>query len=380
MATLAGSRRLFVAGVSYRTSPVALRELLAVNESQLVSASYRLKSHGELDEIVLLSTCNRVEIYGVARQGTDRIGSLFRLLSGGRHDFGGYVYIRENLEAAGHLFRVASGLDSLVLGETEITGQVKNAYETARAARLTGPVLNRTFQKAFQTLKAIRTLTNIGRGPTSVASVATELVEKIFGHSLASRKVMIIGAGQTGEACLRHLVKKGVGSFLISNRSFHCAIDLAKEYGGRALPFDRCLQALAEMDIVVTATACPRFLLRRADLEEMIPARRNRPLFLIDLSVPRNIDPDIQRLDNVYLYNIDDFEAIVRQNVGSREKEMAKCEHIVRSQAASLLAKLEVANSGFNEVVLESGGDWLPKDVAKIAGNALLARANLAAL
>jgi glutamyl-tRNA reductase len=370
--------KLFVAGVSYRTTPVGLRELLAVNQSDLVRESSRLKSHGELDEVVLLSTCNRVEIYGVGRQVTDRMDSLLRLLSGGQHDFFGSAYFHENLEAASHLFRVASGLDSLVLGETEITGQVKNAYEIARAAHLTGPVLNRTFQKAFQTLKAIRTQTNIGLGATSVGSVATELVGKIFSHDLANQKVMIIGAGQIGQSCVRHLAKKGVGSILISNRSCQSANDLAKEFGGRVLPFDQRLAAMAEVDIVVAATACPKMLLRRADLEQLIPARRNRPLVFIDLSVPRNIDPDIQGIDNVYLYNIDDFEAIVREHVRSRRKEMALCQHIVSSHAASLMVKLELVDTGLNEAILESRADWLTKDVANLVGHALLGSVNLA--
>lgn len=343
--------KLFVTGVSYKTAPVELRELLAVGQSRLVGESYRLKSDAELEEIVLLSTCNRVEIYGVARQVTGRVGSLFRLLGGGQHDFGPVAYTYDNLEAARHLFGVASGLDSMVLGETEIVCQVKNAYDTARAAHLTGPVLNRTFQKAFQTLKAIRTQTGIGRGVTSVGSAAAELAERVFGQDLATRKVMIIGAGQMGEACVRHLAKKGVGSILISNRSFHHAMDLAREFGGRVLPFDQCLQAMADADIVVAATACPNILMHRADVGKLIHARRNRPLFLIDLSVPRNLDPEIQCLDHVYLYNIDDLEAIVCENVRSREKELMKCEQIINSQAAGLMAKLalekEVLNNQF---------------------------------
>jgi glutamyl-tRNA reductase len=370
--------KLFVTGVSYKTAAVELRELVAVRQSQLVSESYRLKSDAKLDEIVLLSTCNRVEIYGIARQVTDRMHSLFPLLSGGQHDFGPVAYIYENLEAASHLFRVASGLDSMVLGESEIVCQVKNAYDTARAAHLTGPVLNRTFQKAFQTLKAIRTQTGIGRGATSVGSAAAELAERVFGHDLAIRKVMIIGAGQMGEACVRHLAKKGVGSILISNRSLQHAMDLAKEFGGRALPFDQCLQAMADVDIVVAATACPNTLLRRADVEKLIHARRNRPLFLIDLSVPRNLDPEIQCIDHVYLYNIDDLEAIVRENVRSRGKDLVKCEQIICSQAAGLMAKLKLEKEALNQPVPEPSLNWVTKGVANFTGQDLLQSVSLA--
>jgi len=370
--------KLFVTGVNYRTTPVELRELLAVKQSQLVSESHRLKAHGELDEIVLLSTCNRVEIYGAARQATGRMDSLFRLLSGGQHDFGPVAYIYEDHEAASHLFRVASGLDSMVLGETEITGQVKNAYDVARAAGLTGRVLNRTFQKAFQTLKAIRTQTSIGRGATSVGSAAADLAERIFGNDFSGQKVMIIGAGQMGEACLRHLAKRGVGSILVSNRSFHHAIELAEKFGGQALPFDQCFEAMAEVDIVVTATGCPNTLLRRADVEKVIPARRNRPLFFIDLSVPRNIDPEIQLIDSVYLYNIDDLEAIVRENVRARRKDLALCEQIIGSHAAALMAKLGPEKEALNQPVLESRPSWVTKQVAQRTAQALLQSVRLA--
>jgi glutamyl-tRNA reductase len=220
-------------------------------------------------------------------------------------------------------------------------------------------VLNRTFQKAFQTLKAIRTQTSIGRGATSVGSTVAELAERIFGRDLGAQKVMIIGAGQMGEACVRHLAKKGVGSILISNRSFHHAMELAKEFSGRVLPFDQCLQAMADVDIVVAATSCPNAVLRRAEVEKLIHARRNRPLFLIDLSVPRNLDPEIQHIDHVFLYNIDDLEAIVRENVRSRGKDLVKCEQIIGSQAVGLMAKLDLEKEILNRPVSGSHADWV---------------------
>ncbi len=191
---------------------------------------------------------------------------------------------------------------------------------------------------------------------------------------------MIIGAGQMGEACVRHLAKKGVGSVLISNRSFHRATELAEEFGGRVLPFDQCLPAMADVDIVVAATACPHTLLRRADVEKVIPARKNRPLFLIDLSVPRNIDPEIQFIDNVYLYNIDDLEAIVRENVRLRGKDLAKCEQIIGSHAAALMAKLELEKEAPNQGVRESRPDWLALNIANLPRQELLHGASLATL
>ncbi len=333
---------LFVAGLSHKTAPVELREQLAVTPSQLGCHGCRLRIVGGLDEVVLLSTCNRVEIYGVAPGVNGNVKSLFQLLSKYVCDVRKHLYVYEGADAVAHLFSVASGLDSMVLGETEITGQVKHAYESAHAARLTGATLNRVFQKAFQAVKEIRTRTAIGRGATSVGSVAVELAEKIFRHDLSKHTVMIIGAGKMGEACVRHLAKKGAKSILVSNRSFDRAQALATEFNGQAIRFDDCLPRMADVDIVVSSTGCPQTILHRADVEKLMQTRRNRPLFLIDIAVPRDIDPDVQRIDNVYLYNIDDLEAIVRQNVHHREQELALCRAIIDKHTAALLPKLPV--------------------------------------
>ena len=216
---------------------------------------------------------------------------IFRSLCTEMPDFRSYVYVHEGIEAVRHLFRVTAGLDSMVLGETEITGQVKKAYDIACAARLTGPTLNRTFQRAFQAAKEIRTRTGIGRGATSVGSVVADLAEKIFGHDLSMRSVIIIGAGQMGESCMRHLAKKGARSILVSNRSFDRAVELASEFGGRAVRFEDRFAAMAGADIVVTSTGCPNTLLNGRDVERLMEVRGNRPLFLINISVPRNIEP-----------------------------------------------------------------------------------------
>jgi glutamyl-tRNA reductase len=319
-----------------------------------------------LDEVVLLSTCNRVEIYGTTPLMTGRIDSLFRLLTQSSHDFRPQVYVHENAEALRHLFRVTSGLDSMVLGETEITGQVKHAYETAHAARLTGRVLNRVFQKALQTAKEIRSRTSIGRGATSVGSVAVELAEKIFRDSLAAKTVIIIGAGQMGEACVRHLAKKGAKSILVSNRSFDRAQALAGEFGGRAVRFDDCLVAMEEADIVVSSTGCPQTILHRADVERLMRARRNRPLFLIDIAVPRDIDPAVQELDNVYLYNIDDLEAIVRENVSHRARDLALCHEIVGKKVAALLPRLAGDAEDNHDARVQSQPGWLSHGAAAV--------------
>jgi glutamyl-tRNA reductase len=335
--------KLFVAGLSYRTAPVELREQLALRLSLLRCNGCRLKLGGNLDEVVLLSTCNRVEVYGTTPWVNGNVHRLFRHLAPGEVDFSPHLYVKEGAEAVQHLFSVAGGLDSMVLGETEITGQVKNAYQAAHEAKLTGRVLNRLFQTALQTAKAIRTQTGIGCGAVSVGSVAVELAERIFDNNLAAKTVMIIGAGKMGETCIRHLAKKGARSVLVSNRSFDRAQGLAAEIGGRAIRFDDCLTAMAEADIVVSSTGCPQTILHRDDVAAIMPARRNRPLFLIDIAVPRDIDADVQQLDNVYLYNIDHLQAIVHENLRSREQELAKCQDLITQRAAALMAKLAPA-------------------------------------
>jgi len=335
--------KLFVAGLSYKTAPVELREKLAVHRSRLQCSGCRLRLRGALEEVVLLSTCNRVEIYGVTRKASspDGLAALFQELSADRDfDFSPHLYIHEGLDAAKHLFSVASGLDSLVLGETEITGQVKHAYQAAKEAGLTGKRLNRAFQGALSVAKAVRTDTGIGRGATSVGSVAVELAEKVFDTNLSDKTVMIIGAGKMGEACVKHLAKRGAKSVLVSNRSRERAEKLAAEFGGRAVGVEESRDALVAADIVVTSTSSPDYVLTRKDLEPILPARGNRPLILVDIAVPRDVDPEIQNLPNVFLYDIDDLEAIVRENTKHRTQELAHCRAIIRERAAELLARI----------------------------------------
>jgi glutamyl-tRNA reductase len=333
--------KLFVAGVSHKTAPVEVREQLAVQRNGLVDLAHYLKWFGHLDEMVLLSTCNRVEIYGTTRQSIDSIKSALQLLSSEPVDLDPYIYVHKDAEAARHLFRVTAGLDSMVLGETEITGQIKNAYETAREAGLTGPVLNRLFQRAFQTTKESRTRTAIGRGTVSIKSAAVELIEKAFSDDLANKSVMVIGAGEMAERCVQLLVKKGVRSIFVSSRSFDRAIDLATRCGGDAVCFGDCLFEMSDVDVVVAATSSGQTLLILADMENLMKARRNRPLLLIDLSVPRNIDAAIADLDNVSLYNIDDLEALARQGAQARQRELATCHQIIEAHVAALIKKLE---------------------------------------
>ncbi|HYG36384.1 MAG TPA: glutamyl-tRNA reductase, partial [Clostridia bacterium] len=238
--------KIFVAGLSYKTAPVEIRERLALQPARLRCYGCRLKLAGQLSEVVVVSTCNRVEVYGVAAGAHVNVPRMLQELSGNGTDFSPYLYVKDGAEAVEHLFSVASGLDSMVLGETEITGQIKQAYQTAQEAKLTGKVTNRLFQTALQTAKEIRTETSIGRGATSVGSVAVELAERIFDQDLSDKTVMIIGAGKMGEACARHLAKKAARQVLVTNRSFERASNLASEFGGRAVPFEELLSAMSE--------------------------------------------------------------------------------------------------------------------------------------
>lgn len=359
--------KFFVVGMNHKTAPVEIRERLAVNLADLAARARHVKRSEGLDEIVLLSTCNRVEIFGTVTSEIGQTNSLLHTICAEPRDLAPYTYIYEEFDAARHLFRVAAGLDSMALGESEITGQVKKAYEIALHAKLTGPVLNRIFQKAFQVVKEIRTRTGIGRGAISVGGVAAELAEKIFLHDLSKQSILIIGAGQMGESCARHLAKKGARSILVSNRSMDRAVELASELCGRAVRFEDYFSAMADADIVVVSTGCPRMFLQRQQVEEVMVRRRNRPLILIDISVPRNIHAEAQHLDNVYLYNIDDLEAIVRENVRNRERELVLCQQIIEARATDLIQKLNSGTGRIREAELQFQSSWLAHEAAVVS-------------
>jgi glutamyl-tRNA reductase len=339
------SSKIFVAGLNYKTAPVEVREKLAVPPSRLAELGSRLKINAGLEEVVLLSTCNRVEVYGTAPWAQGLVHRIFQELCPDV-DATPHVYVKEGAEAAKHLFSVTSSLDSMVIGETEITGQVKNAYLTAQEAKLTGPVMNRLFQTALQVCKEIRTHTAIGCGATSVGSVAVELAESVFDRNLSNKTVMILGAGKMGEACVRHLAKCGARSVLVANRCVERAEALAAQFGGRALPFEERTNALIEADIVVSSTGSPTTVLHKDEIAAILPARGNRPLVLVDIAVPRDIAADVEELDNVYLYNIDHLETIVRENSKVREQELSKCNEIIARRVATLMMKFGSRPSG----------------------------------
>lgn len=330
---------IVVIGLSHHTSPVELREKFAFRESEIPETLHLIKDTGLANEAVVLSTCNRVELYAVLPPGQDAPARLLRFLRENRccpegHDQSFYLFSEP--QSIQHLFKVACGLDSMVLGETEILGQLKKAYDLALQHKHTAGRLNKSFQRAFNVAKHLRTTTNIQRGSVSVGSVAVELAEKIF-NKLGDHQVMVLGAGDTSEKTARALLSRGAKSIIVSNRSYERADVLARELGGRAVLFDNWHAEFEKVDIVISSTSAPGYILDRAELEPLMKLRRNRPLLLIDIAVPRDIDPEVNFLQSVYLYNIDDLQAIASDYLKQRQEEISKCEEYIRERAAGLV-------------------------------------------
>ena len=330
---------ILVIGISHHSSPVTVRERFAFAEARVPAALQLLRDSGIAGEGVILSTCNRVEIYISTDLEPRRAFAETKQFLVNCHDYRDpltdEIYALSEPQSVHHLFKVACGLDSMVLGETEILGQLKKAYDLALQHGHTGARLNKAFQRAFNVAKQIRTSTNIQRGSVSVGSVAVELAEKIF-NTLSDRDVMIIGAGETGEKTARALLSRGARSVVVSNRSYDKANALATELGGRAVRFEDWAGEFPKVDVVISSTAAPHYILDRTKLEPLMKLRRNRPLLLIDIAVPRDIEPEINLMANVYLYNIDDLQAIADDYLKQRKEEIARCEEIIRAKAAQL--------------------------------------------
>ena len=330
---------IVVIGLSHHSSPVELRERFAFAEATIPTALEKIRGSQVATEAVILSTCNRVEIYAATDLPDSRACAALQEFLFEHHKFtdklNGELYTLGEPKSLEHLFKVACGLDSMVLGETEILGQLKKAYDLALQHKHTGSRLNKAFQKAFNVAKHIRTETNIQRGSISVGSVAVELAEKIF-SSLGDRQVMVIGAGETGEKTARALLSRGAHSVLVSNRSYDKAEALAKDLGGRAVQFEDWANEFSKIDIVISSTAAPHYVLDRKKLEPLMKLRKNRPLLLIDIAVPRDIEPEVNFLENVYLYNIDDLQAIAEDYLKQRRVEVVRCEAIIREKIKGL--------------------------------------------
>ena len=342
---------LIVIGLNHRSAPVEVRERLAFAEGKLGEATHALLGAAPLHEAAILSTCNRVEIYGVANNASEATQAVRRFL----HDHhrladpvDAYLYEHHDRDCIHHLLEVACGLDSMVLGETEILGQVKDAYHTAQQAGATGVVLNRLFQKAFSAAKHIRSSTAITRGSTSVGTVAVDLAEKIFGK-LGKCTVMVIGTGEMSSATARALQSRGAGTILVCSRTHERAEALAAQLRGRAISYDQWPEEFSAVDIVISSTAAPHPIVTKDRLIPLMKARRQRPLFLIDIAVPRDIERACGELESVYLYDIDDLQQIARENINAREREIAACQELITQHLQRFAAWLEGNRTALEE-------------------------------
>ena len=325
--------KLFVVGINHKTAPVEVREKLSFPKQDIINANRCLKNTVNLEEGLILSTCNRVEIYAVANsQEMDYTHKLKCFLSQYHNinhlDIENRLYYFNGEEAVRHLFKVASGLDSMVLGEMEILGQVKSAYQDAVESKTSGKVLNRLLQKAFSTAKKVRTETFISRGAVSVSSVAVRLAAKILGD-LVDKKVFIIGAGPVSEQLIFYLKKGGIQSISVANRTFEKACALAFNFGAVAVKFENFPEYLVDTDIVITSTGAPHSIIHKQDILNLMPKRKQKPLFIIDLAVPRDCEVEAGKIDNVYLYDIDDLQKIVDNNIALRHSELDNCQRII---------------------------------------------------
>lgn len=340
--------RLFVAGLSHRTAPIAVREQLVVEEDKLREILADLIGRGTCAEVMIVSTCNRIEVYGAAEVPGEARGAAFRQM-GAQRGLGlptlePFLYSKDGAEAVQHAFRVASSLDSMVLGEPQILGQVKDAFALAQSCRAVGPLLHSLMSQAFAVAKRVRSDTEVGRHAVSVSFAAVELARKIF-DGLDGRAVLLVGAGEMGELAARHFQDQGTLPVYVANRTASRAQELARDLAGTAVPFEELFSVMGQVDVVITSTAAGEAIITAGDVARILPGRRGRPLFFIDISVPRNVDPLVNGLDNVFVYDVDDLRSVVEANLRERQRQAQQAEWLVEREVgkfADRLRSLEV--------------------------------------
>jgi glutamyl-tRNA reductase len=338
--------KLLTTGVSHKTAPVEVRECLAFREDALPAALADLRARPGVSEAVILSTCNRVEITLTTDDASDPREIVEGFLSDHKSvslaSIGPHLFRHEGRDAIHHIFRVAASLDSMVVGEPQILGQLKTAYATAKEAGSVCGWLEGLMTRAFSVAKRVRSETGIGQMAVSVSYAAVELARKIFG-SLDNRTVMIVGAGKMSELAARHLRRSGATHVFVTNRTHERAIEMAELFQGTPVEYTRFTAMLPEVDILITSSGAPHYILHKDEMQRVIAARRNRPMFLIDIAVPRNIEPSVNDLDNVFLYDIDDLQEVVNSNLRERAKEADHAEKMVAEEVERMMARLKVA-------------------------------------
>jgi glutamyl-tRNA reductase len=334
---------LFVSGLNHRSAPVEVREQLAVEEDKLREILRDVQATGAVAEAVIISTCNRVEVYGIAEVPGEARNVTFRHLCRLRGlDLAAVdelLYMHVDGAAVRHAFRVAASLDSMMIGEPQILGQVKDAFALAQSCQTVGPMLHTLFTSAFAVAKKVRTETEIARHAVSVSFAAVELAKKIFAR-LRGRSVLLVGAGKMGELAARHLVDQGAFPIYVANRTWSRAQEMARALAGTAVPFSELLPTLATVDIVITSAAATEPLITRDTVHHAVHDRRGRPLFFIDIAVPRNVAASVETLDNVYVYDIDDLRSVIDANLRERAREAQRAEALVEREVAKFVTRL----------------------------------------
>ena len=335
---------LFVAGMNHRTAPVAVREQLALEEEKIREILADLAGRGFLHEVMILSTCNRVEVYGVAAVPGEARSQAFSRLGSHRgiawRELEPLLYTATGDEAALHAFRVAASLDSMVLGEPQILGQVKDAFALAQSAGTAGPVLHALMSQAFSAAKRVRSETLVGRLAVSISYAAVELARRIF-EGLEGKSVLLVGAGEMSELAARHLIDQGALPVYVANRTWSRAQELARGLGGVPVPFDQLEATLALVDIVITSTAAPEPIVTAAQVRAALQARRGQPLFLIDIAVPRNVEPAVNDLEGAFCYDIDDLRAVVESNLKERQREAQRAQTLLEREVDKFSGRLQ---------------------------------------
>src|SRR6266705_3188569 len=333
--------KLQLIGVNHNSAPVEVRERLAIPEWRLAEACRQLVEHPGVEEGMILATCNRVELIAHLKNGSGDLRAFLRdYFQVDLDQFERHLYEYHEQDAIRHVFRVAASLDSMVVGEPQILGQVKEAYATARAVGAVRAQLDQLLTRAFAVAKRVRTETAVGSSSVSVASVAVELAEKIFGN-LKGKSVYLVGAGKMSELAARHLLAHGAEAIFVANRTYDRAIGLAHKFKGQAIEFNRLYETCERADIVITSTGSPHFIFRRQHGEQFLARRKNRPMFFIDIAVPRDVDPELNKLDGIFVYDIDDLQQAVATHVADRRKEAEKAEAIVNGEVQKFQARLQ---------------------------------------
>jgi glutamyl-tRNA reductase len=336
--------RFSITGVNHKSAPVEVRERLAFDEHSLLAALQELKRRPGFCEGMILSTCNRVEVAVTSEDPSGACVAVDAFLADthnvAREWVSPYLYTYEDRDAILHLFRVAASLDSMVVGEPQILGQLKAAYALAKQHGALNGFLDALLTRAFNVAKRVRSETDIGESAVSVSYAAVELAREIFG-TLADKKVMIVGAGKMSELAARHLRRNGATHIFVTNRTHERAVEMAQLFEGKIVEYTRFLEFLPEVDIVITSSGAPHYIIVRDDMKRVIDARRNRPMFLIDIAVPRNIEPTVNSLDNVFLYDIDDLQKVVETNLAGRMQSAEDAEAIIREEVERMMARLK---------------------------------------